>query len=237
METSLAPALRAVCVHGAGGGGWEWTIWARVFAALGWDVAAPDLRPAAAGLAATGVGDYLDQVGAWVAPTPDLLVGASLGGLLALAVALARPPRALVLVNPLPPQGRGTASSHAAVWPDVVPWGRTRSLAGTRRALPDADAAACLWAWRRWRDESGRVLREAAGVDAAAPSCPVLVLASRGDVDVPMQSSRSLAQRLDADFLAVDASHVGPLLGRQAGRIAAQVAVWAEQVLKSRNAG
>lgn len=237
MDSGLAPAPRAVCVHGAGGGGWEWTIWARVFAARGWDLAAPDLRPAAAGLAATGVGDFLDQVEAWAAPTPDLLVGASLGGLLALAVASARPPRALVLVNPLPPQGAGAAPSRAHVWPDVVPWGRTRSLAGTRRALPDADAAACLWAWRRWRDESGRVLREAAGVDAAAPACPVLVLASRGDADVPMRSSRSLAQRLGADFLAVEGSHVGPLLGRQAGRLAAQVAVWAERVLKPRNAG
>ena len=39
----------AVLVHGAGGGGWEWAAWARVFAAAGLSVAAPDLRAAPAG--------------------------------------------------------------------------------------------------------------------------------------------------------------------------------------------
>ena len=45
----------AVCVHGAGGAGWEWTIWARVLAVRGWRVVAPDLLPAANGLAATAL--------------------------------------------------------------------------------------------------------------------------------------------------------------------------------------
>ena len=47
-EAGEGPPL--VFVHGAGGGGWEWAVWARVFAAAGIAVAAPDLRPAAAGL-------------------------------------------------------------------------------------------------------------------------------------------------------------------------------------------
>ena len=90
----------AVCVHGAGGGGWEWTIWARVLAARGWRVVAPDLLPAADGLAATALADYRAQVLAWCAqasPSP-LLVGASLGGLLALSIAAQANARALVLV-------------------------------------------------------------------------------------------------------------------------------------------
>ena len=36
---------RAVFVHGAGGGGWEWAIWQRVFAAHGWRSVARDLLP------------------------------------------------------------------------------------------------------------------------------------------------------------------------------------------------
>ena len=47
----------AVFVHGAGAGGWEWIVWQRVFAAHGWSVLAPDLRPCAAGLAATRFDD------------------------------------------------------------------------------------------------------------------------------------------------------------------------------------
>ncbi|MBY4597759.1 alpha/beta fold hydrolase, partial [bacterium BD-1] len=75
----------AVFVHGAGGGGWEWAAWRRVFAAAGWNALAPDLWPAPAGLAATSLADYAVQVRGWLAaaPRPRVLVGASLGGLLA----------------------------------------------------------------------------------------------------------------------------------------------------------
>ena len=42
----MSEARRAVVlVHGAGGGGWEWDAWARVFAAGDWRVFAPDLQP------------------------------------------------------------------------------------------------------------------------------------------------------------------------------------------------
>src|SRR6185437_6554618 len=79
-----------VFVHGAGGGGWEWNVWRRVFAANGWHCRAPDLQPAPAGLAATRLCDYVDQVVAAAnaagPPSPQtVLTGASLGGLLALA--------------------------------------------------------------------------------------------------------------------------------------------------------
>src|SRR5688500_5816290 len=90
----------AVLVHGAGGGAWEWNVWRAVFAARGIDVVAPDLRPVAAGLAATGFGDYVGQVAdaLQALPRPRALVGASLGGLLALACQ--GQTDALVLINP-----------------------------------------------------------------------------------------------------------------------------------------
>jgi pimeloyl-ACP methyl ester carboxylesterase len=217
------PTRTAVFVHGAGGGGWEWTVWQRVFAAAGWDTLAPDLQPAPDGLAATTLGDYAAQVRGWIAPAPRprVLVGASLGGLLAAMAAEATD--ALVLVNPLPPSGLPAA----APLPAVVPWGRTASLAGTRHALPDADDLAALHAFRRWRDESGRVLAEArAGVALAKPRVPVLVIASEGDDDVPPASSAALAADWGATLWRVPGSHVGPLLGRQAPALAAAVFPW-----------
>jgi len=219
-------SLRCVMVHGAGGGGWEWALWQRVFAARGWAVLAPDLQAADAGLEATTLEDYLQQVRHWCAgPAPDLLAGASLGGLIALAVAAEIRPRALVLVNPLPPDGLPARS-----YPARIPWGTQRSLAGTRRSMPDADAAACLHALRRWRDESGAVLNTALqGLAFAKPDCPVLILASEEDEDVPVDRSRQLADSLAATFWRLpQTSHVGPLLGRRAARIAKQIALWTE---------
>ncbi len=227
-----------VCVHGAGAGGWEWAIWARVFAARGHAAIAPDLMPVAAGLAATHFSDYRAQVLEWCAGAgaAPILAGASLGGLLALSAAADVRPAALVLVNPLPPAGvlarplrRATARHAEHERPGaIVPWGRSRSLGGTRRALEGCDDAACLYAFRRWRDESGTVVAEArAGIAVEAPRCQVLVISGGRDQEVPPSVGRALATRLGADFIGLpDAGHVDPLLGRVAADCAERAAAW-----------
>jgi pimeloyl-ACP methyl ester carboxylesterase len=224
--------VRAVFVHGAGAGGWEWMIWQRVFAAHGVVSRAADLQPLSRGLAATHLDDYTAQVLQWCAASggPLVLVGASLGGLLALLAAPRAKPAAVVLINPLPPAGIDVRQPSRAV-SDIVPWGRERSLRGTRIALPDSDDAARLFAFRRWRDESGAVLREAAaGLAIDAPRCPVLVLASERDDDVPPAASRALAASLGADFFLLRAaSHVGSLLGNGAAAAAEQAWDWCER--------
>lgn len=222
------PACRhALLLHGAGGGGWEWNAWRGVFAARGLAVAAPDLQPLPAGLAATGLEDYLAQARAALAalPRPRAVVGASLGGLLAWACA--DQTDALVLVNPLPP-APWAAQLPARTWPDVVAWGSQARLESTRRALPDADAATALLAFRHWRDESGAVLRQAhAGIALPTPAVPVLCVVSAHDEDVPTPLTRSLAAAIGATVLeAHSPSHVGPLLGRGAPTVADRVARW-----------
>ncbi|MBB5015979.1 alpha/beta hydrolase [Rehaibacterium terrae] len=228
MSTEAA-APSALFVHGAGGGGWEWTVWKRVFAAHGWRTAAPDLLPTPGGLAVTRLPDYLAQTvaAAGALPPPRVLVGASLGGLLALMAAERVAPAALVLVNPLPPAPFAAELPACAPHPAIVPWGREATLAGTRRALPDADEATCLYAFRRWRDESGAVLNAArAGIEVAPPACPVLAIASSDDEDVPPTLTARFADAIGADLLRVPGSHVGPLLGRQAAAVAAQTVAW-----------
>lgn len=229
MDANGKSRPRVLFVHGAGGGGWEWALWARVAAARGWDAVAPDLMPAPGGLERTTFDDYAAQVRAWCAATaPQALVGASLGGLLALAAAATAPPRRLVLINPLPPAGIEPRPTRDAPWPAVVPWGRSRAIDGTRRALPDADAAACLLAFRRWRDESGAVLRSAcAGVAVGRVDAPLLVLASGADADVPPAASAAVAARYGGTCTTLSgASHVGPLLGRDAAAVAARTFDW-----------
>lgn len=222
----MSEARRAVVfVHGAGGGGWEWDVWSRVFAAGGWRVFAPDLQPAAAGLAATRLADYRGQVADGLARARReadhvVAVGASLGGLLVLLEGATADAR--VLVNPMSPAGLPAEPSLS-----VIPWRQRASLAGTRRAIPEADDAAALFAFRRWRDESGAVMDAArAGFTLAGSHAPTLVMASRDDADVSFEASAALATSLSAAFMPLPGSHVAPLLGRDAPAIAAQAAAW-----------
>lgn len=215
-------------LHGAGGGGWEWNVWRRVFVAAGHAVHCPDFEPSAEGPAATRLHDYIDQAeSAANAFENPVLIGASLGGLVALALASRIKCRALILVNPLPPIPEVGQLSAREPYPEVIPWGRDASLASTRAALPDADAATWHYAFRRWRDESGTVLNEArAGLEIAPTRCPTLVMASMADEDVPFAGSVALARRLCAGLHTEPGSHVGPLLGQRAAGVATAAVQW-----------
>ena len=225
-------ACNALLVHGAGGGAWEWNLWRGVLEAHAITVHALELQPVAAGLAATTLQDYRTQVDAALQalPHPRVLIGASLGGLLA-AMSAAMPGNkadALVLVNPLPP-----APWHRQLprrdWDDaVVPWWRNARLASTRDALRDADDATAVFAFRHWRDESGKVLREAyAGIEVDKPACPALLIASLRDADVPPEIIFAMAGQWQAGRLeTLASSHVGPLLGGTAPEVARQAVAW-----------
>jgi len=227
MPTPL-PLPTTLAIHGAGGGGWEWTIWQRVWAARRRSFIAPDLMPGAEGLARTRLSDYLAQMrSAASLLRQPVLIGASLGGLVALAIAREVGASALVLVDPVPPLGIEPRPAARTIDGDVVPWGCRRRFDSTQRAMPDADAAAHHFAFRRWRDESAAVLIEAqAGVAIAPPRCPVLVIAATHDEAVPTNASVELARQLDAALWRADASHVGPLLGRTAPLCARRVLDW-----------
>ena len=214
----------AAFVHGAGAGSWEWARWRRLWKAEGWPSRAPDLEHATDyARVRTGLQTQL--------PNEAVLVGASLGGLLALQLACALSARALVLVNPLPPLPWSDALPQRA--PDYVPdWGLRASLAGTCRSIPELDPVDACLAFRGWRDCHPQLLQQAlSGQTFQPPSCPILILASADDAEVPARLSAELAVALEASFLLVPGSHVAPLLGAHAGTAAAYALGWLRQTL------
>lgn len=233
MTVSDGKRPRVLCLHGAGGGGWEWEAWSAVLRAAGYGVDAPDLKPAAGGLAATTLQDYRVQVERLADGVPVILVGASLGGWLALAASATVKPLARILVNPVPPAGTAGWPPVRRDYPDVVPWGSNPDFHATRRALPDGDFAAHLLAHRRWRDESGAVMRALnEGTRVENHSVPTLVLSGELDGDVPPSVAGELARDLGADFVRVrGASHLGPLLGDSAPGAAVLARDWLDFVL------
>lgn len=223
-------APRALFLHGAGAWGGQWAIWRRVFEAEAWWVDTPDLQPVAAGCAATRLEDYLAQARAALEARPtDLLVGASLGGLLALAAATGRgtSPRALVLVNPLPPAPWAVAPTDEAAEPEVLPWRSQGRFDSTVRALPKASFHDHHHAFRHWRDESAAAVREArAGIVLAVPGMPVLVISSASDRDVPPELVAAFADGIGASLLRVPGSHVDPVMGASAAAAAKTALAW-----------
>ena len=219
-----------VMIHGAGGGAWEYDLWQPIFTAAGYRVIANDLQPGPAGLGATTFADYLAQVISWL-PTGEqvILVGASMGGILALQVAQLITLDALILVNSVPPAGVG-APPVSAPRPAIVRWANG-PLAETSAALFDSDEATIQWAWPRWRDESGAVLNQiAAGIPTQPPACPTLVVLGERDTDIPDQTGLALAAWASADVVLYHGmSHVGPLLSRRAQEVAQMIGVWCQQ--------
>ena len=223
--------LSILLVHGAGGGVWEWNRWRAVLQAHAVSVHVIELEPIPAGLAANCFQDYVLQLLRQLQrlPRPRVLAGASLGGLVSAACAHAAD--ALVLINPLPAAPWGHATQRRA-WDDVVAWRGRARLASTRMAMKDADEASALYAFRHWRDESGKVMREAqAGIEVHKPACPALFVISAQDHHVPPDISLAWANAWQAENLQTTATtHVGPLLGLQAPRIAAETVAWLNQL-------
>jgi pimeloyl-ACP methyl ester carboxylesterase len=218
----------AVMVHGAGGGGWEYHLWKPVFEKAGWKVIAPDLVPIEGGLAKTKFSDYVEQVKAWSKRDGGKLVviGASMGGILALKAAETARPDAIVLVNSTLPKEirRGAAGERS---PQIIRWANG-PREDTVAAMPDSTKAEIEFAWKRWRDESGTVVNEIrSGISALKPKCPTLIVLGQGDTDIPYTDGLRLAEWAGADVhLYAGMSHVGPLMSTRTEEVAESIVSW-----------
>lgn len=222
----------ALFLHGAGAWGGQWAIWRRMFEAEGWHVDAPDFQPVAEGVAATRLNDYVAQAIAMIDAAPrDVVVGASLGGLIA-AAALTRAapvsrPRRLILVNPLPPAPWAADLAPFDAAGEVVPWHSQGRFASTQRALPASGFADQQLAFRHWRDESAAVLREAyAGIVLPESGVPTLVIASDADETIPPAVSAAYAAGIGASRCRVPGGHIAPVMGASAVAAARSALAW-----------
>ncbi len=222
------PAKVVVLIHGAGGGGWEWDKWIPTFKKEGWVCLNYDLIPNTKGIAKTEFADYANQVKNWVKPHQPcrlVMIGASMGGILALKASEDLHPDALVLVNSVGPKGFG--HPKASSYPSVIEWSKG-TLKETRDSMPDSDESTIQFAFKHWRDESGRVLNTISnGVSVVPPICPLLVVLGAKDTDVPNAVGRAMAKQFMGDLKVYRGmSHVGPLLGTRAPEVALDTLTW-----------
>ena len=225
-----------VLVHGAGGGAWEWDLWAEALVHRCELVLQPvNLEPAEGGLEVTRVEDYVGQIVAHcnkvsVQGLPLFLVGASMGGALVALASEAVQPAGIVFICSCVPRNIAPASGNRAEYPPVVRWAGG-AVEETVAAMPDATLQVCTFAAARWRDESGAVLNQAMAWSEWDPSSKTkrhyLGVIPLDDDTVAPAEQIAFAEAIGAKALKYDGmSHVGPLLGERSHQVAAAVADW-----------
>jgi len=212
--------VKLIFIHGAFSNGWVWSLFFQpYFAKLGFESYALNLRgrrpiapylPTQHGLSdyASDVEDLIDFVDA-----PYILVGHSLGGLIAQKVSALTPPHALALLASVPPEGLAVSAWQMALSNPLLFWntaafsmspqmGNT-GLARDALFSKDADDDLVETVLRQSAPEAPRALMEAQMPLAAVPGymadTPVFVFGGANDKLIPA----SAVQRT-ADFHGVE---------------------------------
>ncbi|HVK40893.1 MAG TPA: alpha/beta hydrolase [Phenylobacterium sp.] len=222
MTHNLPPI---VMTHGAFCGGWAFDAFRKPFEAAGHVVLAPDLRghgPGDRTDAVVGVSmtDYARDVAELCAAQdqPAILMGHSLGGLVAALAARRTRVRAVVLLAPSAPWGVASSSMEEAItafglhmlgpfWTQGVAPDAGLMAHYSLDRMPKAAREAVI---TRLRPESGRALWEAlnwwldpfmtTSVGVGPLDAPCLVIAGERDVVHPPSTVRQTATRLGGTY-------------------------------------
>lgn len=214
-----------VMAHGAFCGGWAFEQFRAPFEAAGFEVLAPDLRghaPADPPDAVVGVSmsDYAADVAALCAsqPEPPVLVGHSMGGLVALMAARRAAVKALVLLAPSPPWGmmgaslEETATAFGVQVAQLFTGGALSPDRGLMRAfsLDRLDGPGREAAVARLKPESAMAVRETlnwwldpfmtTSIGPGPLAAPALVVVGEGDVVHSPATARAVADRIGGEF-------------------------------------
>lgn len=205
-----------IMVHGAFCGGWTFDAFRQPFEAAGHPLMTPDLigHDGASSAAGVSMSDYARQIArlADSCETPPILIGHSMGGLVAQMAASRAKISKLILLAPSAPWGVSGASLEEAVsavslytfgpyWLQAIApdYGVVRRYSVDKLARPERKAI-----FARMTAESGRALWETLNwwldpfmtTSVSAPGCPVLAIAGGQDVIHPPATVRQTAARL-----------------------------------------
>ncbi len=247
-----------VMVHGANCGGWCFDRFRAVFEGRGFTCHAPDWighgadkETAEGTLAAVGMADYRAQMASFVKKLPQspILLGHSMGAIIAQQLAADGLAEKLVLASPAPRAGIvPPTDAEKQLCRDLMTLGDF----WTRALDPNFDLA-CLYTlnllpkdeqhrvFEKFGPESGRALFEtffwmfdqtgATEVATDAVRCPVLCLSGAEDHIVSLKTARETARAYpQAEFWELKNHAHMLLIEPGADKIAARIADWLENV-------
>ena len=246
-------------IHGAFCGAWSFANWRALYESRGFAVETPNLRfhgsegEALSLLSGVRVSDYLGDLRALVerCETPPVVVGHSLGGLVAQMLAAQGGVRALVLLAPLAPWGIFPSSAsewmalqalywHGALRKMVLKPEHSIAAAHAFDLVPDNERTGLL---ERLVPESGQAIFEAMHwmldprkttvVDRRNVTCPILCLSGARDRIVSPITVRRISRRYGGRARYELLPDHGHWLPGEPGweRIAVGSLTWLDQVL------
>ena len=220
-EPMDAPAV--IMTHGAFCGGWAFEQFRQPFEKAGYACLTPDLRGHGAGeargaTAGLSMADYARDIAALIKAQaqPPILIGHSMGGLVAQMAAARAPVRALILLAPSPPWGIAGGSLEEAVsavslyalgpfWLQAIDPDYTSAR---NYSLDRMDRAAREAVFARMTTESGRALWETLNwwldplmtTQVGRIDAPALALSGGRDLIHPTFTVRQTAERIGAQI-------------------------------------
>jgi len=243
-----------VLVHGANEGGWCFDKFKGVFETLGWTCHTPDLighgtdaTDAKTRLVGIGMGDYLAQLRTLLKTfaAPPVLLGHSMGGILAQQLAAEGLARALILVAPAPRSGILPATgsekqlgqdmmSLGPIWKMVINPDFDLAKGLTLNRVPEAEQR---MVFDKFGPESGLAFFQmffwmfdktnATAVDTKSVRCPVLCLIGKDDKIVSPATARATASSYHGStFWELDGHGHMLVLEPGAEDIARRIAGW-----------
>ncbi len=216
-------------VHGAANSSGVWRFWRERLAAVGHPVLAPDLRghgaAPCADLGRVVMADYVEDVSAATRELtePPIVVGWSMGGLVALMYGAAYPVRGVVALGPSAPRQildspRREPLTPGVFGPDV--YGVTDRTAPEQPTMPDLDREETAIALGSLGLESTMARQDRQRgiiVDPDDMSGPVLVAAGERDEIMRPDRCRRVADLFGGRYVEFEgASHWGLVLNRRA---------------------
>lgn len=231
-----------VLVHGTNAGPWTMANFAQYFADRGWQCLSPAYRyhdesPSAELLAGISIADYVDDIATAISTlkAAPIIVGHSLGGVIAQKLAARGAARAVILLNGsvnwgiLPTTNEERALAKALM--SAGPFWETTLLPDfdtmSRFGLNMLDPAERRRVFDRLGPESGRAMFElffwifdenqTTRIDYHDIACPVLVLSGSEDLAIPPSTSRLIAARHGSQATFYEARGFGHYLTLEPG--------------------
>lgn len=225
-------------IHGAFTGWWIWQNWLGEFARLGWPSYALSLRGhegsrplSRSQLLTTRLADYVDDVLTVLSRLgASIIIGHSLGGIVAQKVAERAGARALVLVASV---GPGQLGPHDVDFPEDEPAEFQESYASDRARyrIPDEVFVDVL---ARLVPESPRALNDGRGrtsIERAAVECPILVVGADLD-ETKVPAPERIAEFYSSTYIVVNGSAHDVMVDHKWREAALSIDAWLRDALQ-----